>query len=411
MEPERKFQSVSATPMNPNWDKLVKREHNIYTRPDDIRSDFERDYTRILHSNGYRRLKTKTQVFFATKNDHICTRIEHVNHVASISTTIAKYLGLNEELVSAIALGHDVGHAPFGHHGETIIKELIADEIKGGSFWHEKNSLFFLDQIETLKDSEGYEKNLDLTYAVRDGIISHCGEVNENAIFPRKENIDLYQIEKPNQYQPYTWEGCIVKISDKIAYLGRDIEDAISFKILNFKNYKELKSILQKHLNDSRIREINNGNLIHGFITDLLQNSSPENGIRLSPNYLGLMNDVKRFNYSVIYNYWRIEEFKNFATTVIHTIFRTLMRYYELQDYERNISRSRSNFPVLSTFFEEWLIKYSNIDLSKRKNRKLKNEVIYDLNNRDEYVKCCLHFISGMTDSFAEKVYHEIISF
>src|SRR5690554_2737203 len=96
------FKPVAAINENKKWEKFVNRKKIIYERPDDIRSQFARDYTRILHSNGYRRLKTKTQVFFATKNDHICTRIEHVNHVSSVSTTIAKHLGLNTELVSAI---------------------------------------------------------------------------------------------------------------------------------------------------------------------------------------------------------------------------------------------------------------------------------------------------------------------
>ena len=155
MEQKNKFKKVSACPSNPNWDKLIARKRPIYFRPNDIRTEFARDYTRILHSDGYRRLKTKTQVFFATKNDHICTRIEHVNHVASVSTTIAKHLGLNEELVSAIALGHDIGHAPFGHHGETVIREIIKNEISDSGFWHEKNSLFFLDKIETITDPNG----------------------------------------------------------------------------------------------------------------------------------------------------------------------------------------------------------------------------------------------------------------
>jgi dGTPase len=149
MEVLNKFQSVSTNPDNPNWEKCIARQESIYRRSNDIRSEFERDYTRILHSNGYRRLKTKTQVFFATKNDHICTRIEHVNHVASVSNTIAKHLGLNTELVNAIALGHDIGHAPFGHHGETVIRSLINENLTDGSFWHEKNSLFFIDSIET----------------------------------------------------------------------------------------------------------------------------------------------------------------------------------------------------------------------------------------------------------------------
>lgn len=408
---DKKFYNERATIENQNWDNLINRENDIYKRPNDIRTDFARDFTRILHSNGYRRLKTKTQVFFATKSDHICTRIEHVNHVASVSSTIAKYLGLNDELVSAIAIGHDVGHAPFGHHGETILKGLAKEYIQGGTFWHEKNSLFFLDNIETLKDEKGYSKNLNLTYAVRDGIISHCGEVNENAIFPRNENIDLNNIAKANQYQPYTWEGCVVKIADKIAYLGRDIEDAIYFRILNFKHYKELGKIIAKHLGKDNLREINNGILIHGFIMDLVKNSSPEEGIKLSENYLGLMNEIKTFNYRVIYKYWRIEQFKNYATLIIETIFNTLMRYYELNEYEVRMAISRRNFPSISHFFEDWLVKYSNINPEKRKKKKYVNRVIYDVNCKESFAKCCIDFISGMTDSFAIKCYNEIISF
>ncbi|WP_321996814.1 dGTP triphosphohydrolase [Draconibacterium orientale] len=408
---DKKFYDVRITSENTKWSNSVGRINSIYQRPNDIRSDFARDYTRILHSNGYRRLKTKTQVFFATKSDHICTRIEHVNHVASVSSTIAKHLGLNEELVSAIAIGHDVGHAPFGHHGETVLKRLAQENIKEGTFWHEKNSLFFLDNIETLKDEKGNSKNLNLTYAVRDGIISHCGEVNENAIFPRTENIELDEIEKANQYQPYTWEGCVVKIADKIAYLGRDIEDAMYFRILNFKHYKELRSIIAKHLNNDNLREINNGILIHGFIMDLLDNSSPDKGINLSENYLGLMNDIKAFNYRVIYKYWRIEQFKNYATLIIETIFKTLMRYYDLNEFEVRIAISRRNFPSISHFFEDWLVKYSNINPEKRKKKKYVNRIIYDVQNKESFAKCCVDFISGMTDSFAIKCYNEIISF
>ena len=411
MKKEKKFSTVSSIPSNPLWDQRIARKEDLYDRPNDVRTEFARDYTRILHANGYRRLKTKTQVFFATKNDHICTRIEHVNHVSSISTTIAKQLGLNEELVSAIALGHDIGHAPFGHHGETVIKELIKKEIPDAGFWHEKNSLFFLDNIETLPDSGGYERNLNLTYAVRDGVISHCGEVNENSISPRNEYLDLSKIEKPNQYQPYTWEGCVVKISDKIAYLGRDIEDAIYFKILNYTDYRKLDNLLKKYLDTPQIREINNGILIHSFIINLIENSSPENGIRFSPNFLGLMNEIKAFNYSIIYKYWRIKEFENYATVIISTIFRTLMRFYEYKDLKIRIDRSLENFPVLSKFFKEWLIKYSDFDLEKKKRSKLRNVSIYKIENRESYARCCLEFISGMTDNFAIKVFDEIISF
>lgn len=145
---------VRAGMSNPKWEQLVKRQNEIYHRPDEVRSEFWRDYNRILHSNAYRRLKHKTQVFFATRHDHVCTRLEHVNHVASVSFTIASELGLNTELVSAISIGHDLGHAPFGHSGERILARLVEEYI-GDTFWHEKNSLRFADKIELLYDLRG----------------------------------------------------------------------------------------------------------------------------------------------------------------------------------------------------------------------------------------------------------------
>ena len=148
---------------NSKWKKAIYREEELYSRENDLRSEFERDYTRILHSLAYRRLKHKTQVFFNTQNDHICTRMEHVAHVESISYTISKELGLNSELTKAISIGHDLGHAPFGHQGEKIISELSKDFIQK-PFWHEKNGLEFVDKVELLETPEGKIQPLDLTY-------------------------------------------------------------------------------------------------------------------------------------------------------------------------------------------------------------------------------------------------------
>ena len=150
-------------------------------------------------------------MFFAVKDDHVCTRSEHVNLVESISYTIANYLGLNSELTKAIAVGHDLGHAPFGHGGERIINEL-AKKYGLESFWHERNSLHFIDNIETLEDNLHHRQNLNLTYAVRDGIISHCGEMNQKCIVKRNEYIDLNDYTSAGLYNPYTWEGCVVEV-------------------------------------------------------------------------------------------------------------------------------------------------------------------------------------------------------
>ena len=215
---ENVFKDYAANIYHPDWENISKREKTLLTNPGDIRSVFDRDYTRITHSNAYKRLKHKTQVFFSPESDHICTRSEHVSHVESISYTIASYLGLNTELTKAISVAHDIGHSPFGHAGEKILSTISQRDL-GCNFWHEKNGLEFVDKIELLENKDQYKDNLDLTYAVRDGIISHCGEIDENCLKPRQEYIDLTTYVRPNQYAPYTWEGCVVKISDKISYL------------------------------------------------------------------------------------------------------------------------------------------------------------------------------------------------
>ena len=260
---KNEFEKYATNENNPKWQNSIKREKEIYKRKNDIRSEFERDYNRILHCNAYRRMKHKTQVFFSPENDHICTRIEHVMHVESVSYTIAKYLGLNTELTKAIATGHDIGHSPFGHEGERILSQISERDI-GEKFWHERNGMEFVDKIELLEDINKNKQNLNLTYAVRDGIISHCGEIDENCLKPREENINLNNYKVPNQYSPYTWEGCVVKISDKISYLGRDIEDAISLGILD-KISKELSKNKSKGKSSSPFDYIKNSEKATGW--------------------------------------------------------------------------------------------------------------------------------------------------
>ena len=125
----KKFESVAANEENPKWNKMLQRQKELNKKDGDIRTDFERDYTRILYSTAYRRLKHKTQIYFSPVSDHICTRIEHVNYVESISYTIANNLGLNTELTKAIAIAHDLGHSPFGHSGEKVLNEIMQKEL------------------------------------------------------------------------------------------------------------------------------------------------------------------------------------------------------------------------------------------------------------------------------------------
>jgi len=400
------FLKVNINPENPKWELCVKRIEDLYKRDDDIRSPFNRDYNRILHCTAYLRLKHNTQVFFAPTNDHICTRIEHVNHVAAVSYTIARYLGLNTELTNAIAIGHDLGHAPFGHAGESIIKEIVGRELNE-TFWHEKNSLWFVDRCETLEDPSGYHKNLNLTYAVRDGIVCHCGEVEENSIHPRDDSLDLLAIKEPSQYHPFTWEGCVVKIADKIAYLGRDVEDAITLKILTGSQVRELVSIVRP-FGKKRIKHLNNPVVMHQFIIDLCKHSSPEDGIKISDNALHLMNSLKEFNYRNIYHHPRLNGYRDYAKLIINLVYETLMGFYQKEKTLKQLKRYSNIYPTLAGIFSEWLLKYAGIE---GRASHFQNAILYDLNQQKDYCRAILDFISGMTDMFAIKIFDEIISF
>lgn len=423
------FASVKTDEKNPKWQQCIKRENTLYNRGNDIRSEFERDYTRLLHCEAYRRLKHKTQVFYAPQNDHICTRIEHVNHVASVSATIAKYLGLNQELTEAIAIGHDIGHAPFGHTGEDILNSLIKNQKEGKNapkkFWHERNSLFFADFIETLQDPDGISKNLDLTYAVRDGLICHCGEIDQQGLKPREEAIDLYSIKRPGIVQPFTWEGCIVKTSDKIAFLGRDIEDARSYHILDMAAYRQLREIVvatlglgpnkkySLHTTNGAFRSgraVNTTVLINDMIVDLCAQSSPENGICFSEPYFKFIHELKRFSLANIYNNWRLLEFQRYAENVLSCIYRTLMKI-QVYAQNRRVENVLRYSPELQKTFSDWLVKYTNYNPQKKEIMRYKTKEVFDVNDNESWEKSIVEYISGMTDQYAIKVYEEIISF
>ena len=388
---EGKFKEYSATHNNPNWEKIIKREKEIYKRENDMRSEFERDYTRILHCNAYRRLKHKTQVFFSPENDHVCTRIEHVMHVESVSYTIAKYFGLNTELTKAIATGHDIGHSPFGHAGERILSEISQKEI-GENFWHERNGMEYVDKIELLQDMNQNWQNLNLTYAVRDGIISHCGEIDENSLRPREEYINLYDYEYPNQYAPYTWEGCVVKIADKISYLGRDIEDAITLGILDEKLEELYKILKQKEV-------INNTVIINHLIGDLCENSSLEKGLSFSEGTFKMLKEIKEFNYKYIYKAERLKPSARYFNIIINEIYSTIKKNYGKKDKSVN--------PEVIESFEKWLSNYWNL----KRNDKNKNDVIFDMKNERDFCKAIIYYISGMTDNFAIETYNKIVGF
>ncbi len=395
------FRDVATFENNEKWNNAIKREKTLYSRNNDIRSEFERDYTRIIHSQAYRRLKHKTQVFFAPENDHICTRIEHVVLVESISYTIAKNLGLNTELTKAIATAHDLGHSPFGHQGEKILSEISQRDI-GETFWHEKNGLDLVDKIEILENPNGNLQNLDLTYAVRDGIISHCGEIDENKLKPRNECIDLSDYKTPNQFAPYTWEACVVKIADKISYLGRDIIDGVTLGILD-----EQLDELYNLLNVSRDKKINNTTIIHDLIYDLCSNSSIENGLCFSDDMFNVVNKLKMFNYQNIYLSEKLENSTDYFKIIINKIYEVLKNSFYDKDKTNEREKVRFLYPDVINDFEIWLKNYWNLE----RNSNNENEILFDVNDLKSYSKAIIYYISGMTDNYAISTYNKIIRF
>ena len=224
----------------------------------DIRPVFQRDRDRILHCKSFRRLKHKTQVFLSPKGDHYRTRLTHTLEVSQNARTIAKALRLNEDLVEAIALGHDLGHTPFGHAGERILNELCDEGSR-----HNEQSVRIVEKLE--KDGKG----LNLTWEVRDGILNH-----------------------QTSMMPHTLEGKIVRLSDKIAYINHDIDDAIRAKVMS---EEDIPLEIRKVLGMTTKERLNT--LIHNII----MNSMGKNDIVMSEEIGGAMQDLRKFMFQKVY--------------------------------------------------------------------------------------------------------------
>lgn len=406
---KKKFEGYGMFEEHPDYQKAIQRNEDIYQRRYDLRSDFARDYTRIIFSQAYRRLKHKTQVFFAVEDDHVCTRSEHVNLVESISYTIAHQLGLNTELTKAIAVGHDLGHAPFGHGGEKILTE-IAKTHHLHKFWHEKNSLHFVDHIELLEDNNHNQHNLNLTYAVRDGIISHCGEMNQKYIQKRDNYINLNDYQYAGEYNPWTYEGCVVKMADKIAYLARDIEDALRLNVLSQSQIDELRNELNQ-MGSYQFHAINNGSVVNYFIHDVVENSSVEKGIGLSQEAFDKMKVIMKFNYQNIYLIKRVQIHEKYVSLILHSIFEFLYDYKEHDDFIQALKQDLKQYPKLIRHYLTWLEKYADIPQYPRQNI-YKNQIIYDFHHDQQALeKSIIDYLAGMSDAFIIQVFNELISF
>ena len=325
-----------------NIEDLFKRNH---PREDDFRGSYFRDTTAIIHSYPFRRLKHKTQVFFSPKNDHICTRIEHVMHVASIASAICKGLDLDPDLAWAIGLGHDLGHTPFGHAGEKIIDGFCKDS---GGFIHELYSLRVVDYLIQ------YGKGLNLTYAVRDGIVSHCGEKFEQSIYPDFQVKNL-EVLKARTHYPSTWEGAVVRMADKIAYLGRDIEDAIQLHLIK---EEEIPAA------GSRVVGTTNSKIISTLVDDIIKTSGKTGKISFSDEVYEALLVLRDFNYKNIYYNPVLVGHNKYFKRILKLLFDYLNEIFISYGHELGAYIKENN--LLAVRFSDYLGKmtdfYTNVD-------------------------------------------------
>jgi dGTPase len=298
--------------------------------PDDMRTQFAVDRDRILYSGAYRRYHGKTQVFSFTNliDEEMTNRNLHIAYVSQISRTIGKYLGFNTELIEAIALGHDLGHPPFGHDGEIALSDACVRH-GIGHFHHNIESLHIVDHISR----KG--RGLNLTFPVRDGIISHDGEVHNTILYPEKdkneariqEYIRLKKEGMELDWMPATLEGCVVRITDTIAYIGQDIEDAIRFNLLK---REDLPQKVTDKLGNT------NSQIIDTLIRSVIINSYGQDWIAFDEETSYYLLELKKFNYENIYTNEKVKK----SNKIIYRTMGIMFDKY-LEDIEKNNRESK----------------------------------------------------------------------
>lgn len=338
---------------------------------DDIRAAFARDTDRIIHTMAFTRYLDKTQVYSFEDDDNITKRMTHVQFVSRASRTISRALGLNEDLCEAISLGHDIGHTPFGHIGERILNKISKENL-GYCFAHNLNS------VRILKSIENNGKGCNLSLQVLDGIMCHNGEMVNQKYFPMEKTEEIFWKEytkclNDEEYikkiRPMTLEGCVVRISDIIGYIGKDIEDAVRLKKLDVST---IPNDIKENLG------VTNHDIMDSIILDIIDQSYMKPYIQLSEEMYELVIKLKKFNFENIYL--------------------KANNKYELEKYEK----------MFNDLFSVYITAINNNDLS--------NDIYTSfLNNMsDEYKKerkeqQAIDFISGMTDHFMIKQYNKYV--
>lgn len=340
-------------------------------KQDPYRTDFFRDIDRIIYSLSYTRYADKTQVFSYNEDDHITKRMIHVQLVSKIARTIGRNLNLNEDLIEAAALGHDLGHVPFGHVGERILNQ-ISLENEEGYFNHN------IESVRVLMNLEQNGKGRNITLQVLDAIMCHNGELPLDEYHPSEKTKEQFLEEYSNSYadqsiikklRPMTLEGCVVRVSDIIAYIGKDIEDAIRLGVIK-------KEELPKNI--TKLIGSKNSNIVNAFVSDIIKNSKDKPYIKMSKSIFKALVDLKEFNYEHIYKKAntkkQIQEYEN--------MFRTLFRNYK-KDIETKNKKSVIYTKFLNDMCEEYL-------------------------NNTSTSRMVIDFIAGMTDDYMKNCYNNL---
>jgi dGTPase len=352
--------------------KGQRRVQEAVSDKTNLRPTFFHDSDKIMHSSAYSRYMDKTQVFSLFENDHITHRALHVQFVSKIGRDIGRCLGLNEDLIEAIAVGHDLGHPPYGHDGEQILNS-ICQKNDIGTFCHSAQS------VRWLMDLEFEGKGLNLTLQVLDGILAHNGEMLSRKYEPVlkktwEDFLDEYQkCLRINDYYkklfPMTLEGCVVRISDVIAYIGRDIEDAITIKLVE---RKDIPKQIAKTLGDA------NDQIIHRLVLDLIHNSYDKPFLSFSQNVFTALNQLKKFNYKSIYNNSKIKTQNQKINNMFEQLFTA---------YCEHIKNNNQKSAVYQYFLKHMPSTYANSTPLERK---------------------VIDFISGMTDDFFNNQFQQL---
>lgn len=338
---------------------------------EDMRTSFFRDIDRILYSLAFIRYQDKTQVFSNNFHDHISKRMIHVQLVSKIARTIGRALGLNEDLIEAASLGHDLGHTPFGHNGESILNKISLKHNEG-FFNHNVQS------VRTLMNIENFGKGLNISIQVLDAILCHNGEFALGIYEPRNKTQEEFLNEYKESYQdknvlaqikPMTLEGCVVRVSDLIAYLGRDIDDAVRLKLLKREDIPEnIKNVL-----GTTTKEI-----VNSCITDIITNSYNQNYIKLSDDVYNGVEQLKKFNYENIYYKSMSNEDKNKLEDMFNTLF---------ESYLIDIRSNNEESPIIYSYLDNMCEEYKE-------------------NNTQERI--VIDYIAGMTDDYFLSEYERI---